>query len=60
MSVERGVCTACHQKTIERDGEAASGRPRYRCRNGKCDLQYTWGDQGEAWDSQPAPTKRAS
>jgi hypothetical protein len=48
--IERGTCTACLQRTVERDGLAANGRPLYRCRNGKCDHQYTMGDQGEPWD----------
>ena len=60
MTVERGTCTACHQGTVERDGETRAGRPRYRCRNAKCDHEYTLGDQGEPWDSLPAPTKRST
>ena len=57
MNVERGVCAACLQRTVERDGEASNGRPLYVCRNITCNHEYTWGDQGERWDSQPAPTR---
>lgn len=54
MKVERGQCSACGKKTVERTGEAADGRPTYQCRNGRCNHFYTYGHQGEEWDSQPS------
>jgi hypothetical protein len=47
----RGRCHRCGKKTVVRDGEAADGRPAYRCLNGSCGETYTMGHRGEAWDT---------
>lgn len=60
MKTERGRCRRCGQRTASRDGEAADGRPRYRCLNGRCGDTWTKGYQGEAWDTGPAPTRRVA
>lgn len=57
MKVERGRCNACGQRTASRDGEAADGRPQYRCLEGTCGQTWTKGHQGEAWDTVPSPTR---
>ena len=59
MKTERGRCCRCDQKTASRDGEAADGRPRYRCLNGRCGDTWTRGHLGEAWDTRPASTRTA-
>jgi hypothetical protein len=59
MKTERGRCHRCGQKTAVRAGEAADGRPAYRCLNGNCEDTWTRGHQGEAWDSVPASTRTA-
>lgn len=58
MRTERGRCYRCGQKTAVRDGEAADGRPQYRCLNGGCEDTWTKGHRGEAWDTEPAPTRK--
>ena len=58
MKTERGQCGACGQRTASRDGEAADGRPQYRCLEGRCGQTWTNGHQGEAWDTRPAPTRK--
>lgn len=57
MKSERGRCHRCGHTTAVRDGQAADGRPRYRCLNGACEDTWTKGYRGEPWDTQPAPTK---
>jgi hypothetical protein len=58
MRKERGRCYSCGNKTVVRDGEAADGRPSYRCLEGRCGDTYTKGHAGEAWDSRPAITRK--
>ena len=58
MKTERGKCGACGQRTAIRDGEAADGRPQYRCLEGRCGQTWTNGHRGEAWDTAPAPTRK--
>jgi hypothetical protein len=58
VRTERGRCHACGQKTAARDGEAADGRPQYRCLDDRCRQTWTRGHDGEAWDTAPAPTRR--
>jgi len=57
VKAERGRCHRCGQKTAVRDGEAADGRPQYRCLNGTCEDSWTKGHRGEPWDTQPASTR---
>jgi len=58
MKTERGHCGACGQRTAVRDGEAADGRPQYRCLNDRCvqgalgAQPWTSGHDGYAWDTQ--------
>jgi len=58
VKTERGHCGACGQRTAVRDGEAADGRPQYRCLNGSCENTWTKGYQGEPWDTKAAPTRK--
>ena len=58
MKEERGRCYKCGQRTAVRDGEAADGRPQYRCLNGICEDTWTKGHRGEAWDTQPSVTRK--
>lgn len=60
MKTERGRCHRCGQRTAARVGEAEAGRPLYRCLDDLCANTWTMGDQGEAWDTQPAPTRKDS
>lgn len=57
MKQERGRCSRCGKNTVVRSGYAFNGRPEYVCMNGTCENHYTSGDEGEAWDTQPAPTR---
>jgi len=57
MKAQRGFCRRCGHRTAARDGEAADGRPQYRCLNGSCGDSWTKGLRGEAWDTKPSPMK---
>ena len=57
MKEERGSCRRCGRMTASRSGEAADGRPQYRCLNGGCGDTWTRGLCGESWDTKLAPTK---
>lgn len=65
MKTERGKCFACGQRTAVRDGEAADGRPQYRCQNDRCTQgspsaqPWTSGHGGYDWDTKPSPTRKA-
>jgi len=52
MKEARGRCYKCGQRTAVRDGEAADGRPQYRCLNSSCEDTWTKGHQGEPWDTK--------
>jgi hypothetical protein len=60
VKTERGHCGACGQRTAVRDGEAADGRPQYRCLEGRCGQTWTKGHQGELWDTKPAATRKGN
>lgn len=59
MKVARGSCAACGRRSATPAGEASDGRPQYRCLNERSRQTWTRGHNGEPWDDQPAPTRRA-